>query len=58
MGDVITRINGNSIPDFDRLTANVAQHEPGQVITLDVLRGEQTRTFQVTLGSWDLRQPR
>jgi S1-C subfamily serine protease len=55
-GDIVTHINGNTIPDFDRLTANVAQHEPGEQITLDVLRGEETHKINITLGSWDLRQ--
>jgi hypothetical protein len=51
--DVITKINGNEIPDFDRLTANVAQHEPGERITVEILRDEQTHTVTVTLGSWE-----
>jgi hypothetical protein len=56
--DIITKINGNVIPDFDRLTANVAQHEPGEQISIELLRGEQTLTVTVTLGSWENFQPR
>lgn len=51
-GDVITAIDGRKLPDFDRLTAHIAQHEPGDRITIEVLRGEEKRTLEVTLGSW------
>jgi hypothetical protein len=56
-GDVITSMNGNAIPDFDRLTANVAQYAPGEQITVDILRGEERRSLKVTFGDWELRQP-
>jgi hypothetical protein len=51
-GVVITAINGQQVPDFDRLTAHVAQYEPGEKMTVEVLRGEERRVFEVTLGSW------
>lgn len=54
-GDIITAINGQRIPDFDRLTANVAQHEPGQQIKIKVLRDDESLDLYVTLGSWDAR---
>jgi putative serine protease PepD len=52
-GDIITAIDGEKVPDFARLTARVAQHEPGDKIKLEVLRGEEKRTLSVTLGSWE-----
>jgi hypothetical protein len=51
-GDVITSIGGNSIPDFDRLTAHIAQHTPGETVPVEILRGGQRKKLAVTLGSW------
>jgi hypothetical protein len=52
VGDIITAIDGKPIPDFDRLTAHVAQKQPSDKITIEVLRGEEKKTLSVTLGSW------
>jgi hypothetical protein len=51
-GDVITAIEGEKLPDFDRLTARIAQHGPGDKVQIEILRGEEKRTLEVTLGSW------
>jgi len=52
VGDVITALDGNALPDFDRLTAHVAQHAPGDRVQVEVLRGEEKVKLYVTLGSW------
>jgi hypothetical protein len=51
IGDVIVSIDGHKLPDFDRLTARIAQHQPGDKIDVEILRNEKTSTVQVTLGA-------
>jgi S1-C subfamily serine protease len=50
-GDVIATIDGHKLPDFDRLTARIAQHQPGDKITVEIMRNDQPTTLQVVLGS-------
>jgi hypothetical protein len=51
-GDVIATIDGQSLPDFDRLTVRIAQHQPGEKVGMEIIRGEQRLKISVTLGSW------
>ncbi len=51
-GDVITSLDGQPLPDFDRLTVRIAQHRPGDTIDVEVLRGDETKKLSATLGSW------
>jgi S1-C subfamily serine protease len=51
-GDVIATIDGKPLPDFDRLTVRVAQHQPGDKVGIEIIRGEQKTKITVTLGSW------
>lgn len=51
-GDVIATIDGQPLPDFDRLTVRVAQHQPGDKVGMEIIRGEQKLKITVTLGSW------
>ena len=50
VGDVVTKIDGKPLKDFDRLTAVIAEHQPGDVVDVTILRGEETLTKQVTLS--------
>ena len=50
-GDVIATIDGHKIPDFDRLTARVAQHQPGDKVDIEILHDDQRKTINVVLGS-------
>ena len=50
VGDVITAIEGKPLEDFDRLTAQIAQFEPGDVVDMTVRRGEDVSTKRITLG--------
>jgi hypothetical protein len=52
LGDVIATMDGHSLPDFDRLTVQIAQHQPGDKIDVEVIRGEKKTKITVTLGSW------
>ena len=50
VGDVVTKIDGKPIKDFDRLTAIIAQHQPSDEVEVTILRGEETLTKRVTLS--------
>lgn len=49
-GDVITKINGHPITRSNDFSKQITLYKPGDRITLEVYRGSQRRTAQVTLG--------
>jgi putative serine protease PepD len=50
-GDVITEIDGRSVPDADTLTSLLAQHKPGDVVKVTVVRSDGSQqSVDVTLG--------
>jgi len=51
-GDVIASMDGHTLPDFDRLTARIAQHEPGEAVEVEIVRDDERKKLSVTLGSW------
>jgi putative serine protease PepD len=50
-GDVITAVDGTKVPNAERLRAIIAAHEPGDKLTLKVLRSGSTQTITATLGT-------
>jgi putative serine protease PepD len=51
-GDVITRLNGNDVPDSDTLVADVRAYRPGDRVTLTIRTPSgSTDTLDITLGS-------
>ncbi len=51
-GDVITAINDEPITSFDDLVSYLARAtQPGQEVTLDIIRNGKNQTLSVTLGS-------
>jgi hypothetical protein len=50
--DVITSLDGQPVKDFDRLTARIAQYEPGQEIEVKLIRGDEEMTKRVQLSDW------
>jgi serine protease Do len=48
--DIITAINGKKITSFDDLRAEIEQRKPGDVITIDIRRGEATLKLEAKLG--------
>jgi putative serine protease PepD len=50
-GDVITAVGGKSVTTAEQLRALIAAHAPGDKVSLSLLRGGQTTTVTVTLGS-------
>jgi S1-C subfamily serine protease len=48
-GDVITKIDGKDVRSSDDVRDALAGHEPGDEITVEVLRGSDERELEVTL---------
>jgi S1-C subfamily serine protease len=49
-GDVITAIDGDKVLSMEELAGTVAEHEPGDKVTLTVLRDGESNEVTVTLG--------
>jgi S1-C subfamily serine protease len=50
-GDVVTAVDGKPVLQNNDLSELIAQHKPGDTVTLDILRDGQQMTVDVTLGS-------
>lgn len=48
-GDVITKVEGTAIDEKTSLVSLLGKHKPGDTVTLTVVRGEDTKTIDVTL---------
>jgi PDZ domain len=55
-GDVIVTIDGHKLPDFDRLTARIAQHQPGDKVDIEIIRNEKLTPLKVALGNWPTQE--
>ena len=49
-GDIINNINDKNVPDLRTLHIVIAQHEPGETITIRLIRGQDRLTRKLTLG--------
>jgi putative serine protease PepD len=49
-GDVIVSVDGTATPTTQALGAVLAEHEPGDTVTVDVRRGNKQEELKVTLG--------
>ena len=56
-GDVITAIDGEPVTQFEELRAVLLQSEPGQEVTLTILRGDEELEVEVTLGERPATMP-
>ena len=54
-GDIIVSVNGKVLDEEHPLDATLAQFSPGDTVSVDVLRGGQHVTLQVTLGTRPIR---
>jgi Do/DeqQ family serine protease len=52
VGDVVVALNGRQIADSNDLTTSLARFNPGERVTLTILRQGQSREIQVTLGEF------
>jgi S1-C subfamily serine protease len=50
-GDVVIAVDGQPVFQNNDLSELIALHKPGDTVTLDILRGGQHATVDVTLGS-------
>lgn len=50
VGDVIMAVNGQAVQSSDRLSRVLANFQPGETVTLDVIRYGQRQQFRVRLG--------
>jgi uncharacterized protein YndB with AHSA1/START domain len=50
IGDVIVALDGEEIPGYQELGATLQQHQAGDVVALEVVRGQERRTEKVRLG--------
>jgi 2-alkenal reductase len=50
-GDVVIAVDGKPVLQNNDLSELVAQHKPGDNVTLDILRDGHNATVNVTLGS-------
>jgi S1-C subfamily serine protease len=50
-GDIITKVDGKAISGIEQLRSAIGSKQPGDKVTLTVLRGGQTKDVQVTLGT-------
>jgi putative serine protease PepD len=50
-GDVVTGLEGEAIDSTEELVAAIAAHEPGDTVTLEIVRGSKSTSVEVTLGA-------
>jgi S1-C subfamily serine protease len=50
-GDVIQSFDGDAVTSMSDLTADIAQHKPGDRIRLGILRSGDAKQVAVTLGT-------
>jgi serine protease Do len=50
-GDIITKVDGNSIDESHSLTSLLGQHNVGDTVTLTIVRDGKEQTLQVTLAA-------
>jgi putative serine protease PepD len=49
-GDVIVKIDGTDIKTFADLAETIANHQPGDTVPVEIVRGGKTQSVNVTLG--------
>jgi S1-C subfamily serine protease len=49
-GDIITALGGKPVADFDELLEALERHQPGESVTLSLLRGGKRAELSVRLG--------
>ena len=49
-GDIITKVNDNTIESATQLTALIKQQDPGSKVTITYLRGAESSTTDIVLG--------
>jgi len=55
VGDVVTAVNGRRIHTFEALALEIGRYQPGEEITVTVLRRGEDTDVSVRLGRWTAR---
>jgi len=50
VGDIVTAVDGRELDDDWSLADAIGDHDPGDMVALDVTRGHRQRTVEVELG--------
>ena len=50
-GDIITEVDGKKVASMDEMIEIIQGSEPGDELTLTIMRGDQEKTAKVTLGT-------
>ena len=58
LGDVVVAVDGQAIKDGTDLTTKLAQHQPGEKVTLSIYRGGRKQDVDVTLGEFEIAAQR
>lgn len=56
-GDVIVAVDGAPVKNLDELTGALAGHQPGDAVTLTIVRAGQRQDVRVTLQAWPAQTP-
>ena len=48
-GDLVTHWNGNAISSVESWSPVLLEHKPGDIVTLTVVRGDETLEIKMTL---------
>ncbi len=56
-GDVITAVDGNRVTTIGELTEQLAEHKPGDSVSLTIVRDGREQTVAATLQAWPEQQP-
>lgn len=51
--DIITSFGGKPAASFKQLVDLIAEHEPGEQVKVEVVRGSRTLTLDVVMGDWE-----
>lgn len=49
-GDIVVKVDGRELTSPQELSEAVSTHKPGDKVKIEAYRGDEKRTFQVTLG--------
>ena len=51
-GDVITAADGNAVNNMSELSDQIAAHQPGEIVTLTIVRDGDEQQVPITLQAW------
>ncbi len=55
-GDVVVKLNGNQIRDFNDFRITIANTQPGSEVELEIFRDGESKQFNVVLGELDAEE--